>query len=105
MSKILVLLICIKNWLIYSINYNLPKIKGKCPRYVFENYDMSALCINMTLCMGIRLSKYVKTMLNNDIYQMNNACYCNDPKFSDRYAWANSADPDQTASFGLITLW
>ena len=23
--------------------------------------------------------------------------YCNDPKFSDRYAWANSADPDQTA--------
>ena len=46
----------------------------------------------------------------------------NDPKFSDRYAWVNSADPDQTAprgavwsrsplfaipfaSFGLITLW
>ena len=50
------------------------------------------------------------------------ATYRNDPKFSDRYAWANSADPDQTAprgavwsgstlfaipsaSFGLITLW
>ena len=48
--------------------------------------------------------------------------YHNDPKFSDRYAWTNSADPDQTASrgavcsgstlfaipsasFGLITLW
>ena len=48
--------------------------------------------------------------------------YRNDPKFSDRYAWANSSDPDQTAptgavwsgptlfaipsaSFGLITLW
>ena len=44
--------------------------------------------------------------------------YRNVPKFSDRYAWANSADPDQTAprsgstlfaipsaSFGLITLW
>ena len=50
--------------------------------------------------------------------------YRNDPKFSDRYAWANtySADPDPTAprgavwsgstlfaipsaSFGLITLW
>ena len=45
-----------------------------------------------------------------------------DPKFSDRYAWANSADPDQTAprgavwsgstlfaipsaSFGINTLW
>ena len=39
--------------------------------------------------------------------------YRNDLKFSDRYAWANSADPDQTvytvaipsALFGLITLW
>ena len=48
--------------------------------------------------------------------------YRNVPKFSDRYAWENSADPDQTAprgavwsgstlfaipsaSFGLITLW
>ena len=45
--------------------------------------------------------------------------YRNDPKFSDGYAWANSADPDQTvprgaestlfailsASFGLITVW
>ena len=48
-------------------------------------------------------------------------CHRNENKFSDRYAWANSADPDQTApravwsgstliaissaSFGLITLW
>ena len=36
--------------------------------------------------------------------------YRNDPKFSDRYAWANSADPDQTAPRGqstlfAITLW
>ena len=51
-----------------------------------------------------------------------NFTYRNDPKFSDRYVLANSADPDQTAprgavwsgstlfaipsaSFGLITLW
>ena len=25
-----------------------------------------------------------------------------DPKFSDRYAWANSADPDQTAPRGAV---
>ena len=48
--------------------------------------------------------------------------YRNDPKFSDRQAWANSVDPDQTAPrgavgsgstlfaipsawFGPITLW
>ena len=26
----------------------------------------------------------------------------NDPKFSDRFAWANSADPDQTAPRGAV---
>ena len=51
-----------------------------------------------------------------------NSIYPNNPTFSDRYAQANSADPDQTAPsgavwsgstlfaipsalFGLITLW
>ena len=28
--------------------------------------------------------------------------YRNDPKFSDRYAWANSADPYQTAPIGTV---
>ena len=28
--------------------------------------------------------------------------YRNDPKLSDRYAWANSADPDQTAPTGAV---
>ena len=28
--------------------------------------------------------------------------YSYDPKFSDRYAWANSADPDQTAPRGAV---
>ena len=28
--------------------------------------------------------------------------YRNDPKFSDRYTWANSADPDQTAPRGAV---
>ena len=30
------------------------------------------------------------------------AIYRNDPKFSDRYAWANSADPDQTGPLGAV---
>ena len=30
--------------------------------------------------------------------------YRNDPKFSDRYAWANSADPDQTAPLRVYTV-
>ena len=54
--------------------------------------------------MSIFLSRF-KTKLRKKRYR-------NDLKFSDRYAWTNSADPDQTApiaipsaSFGLITLW
>ena len=31
--------------------------------------------------------------------------YRNDPKFSDRYAWANSAVPDQTAPSSLIRVY
>ena len=30
--------------------------------------------------------------------------YCNDPKFSDKYAWANSADPDQQSDQVLHCL-
>ena len=29
---------------------------------------------------------------------------CNDPKFSDRKVWANSADPDQTAPKGAVCV-
>ena len=31
------------------------------------------------------------------MYVSANSYYRNDPKFSDRQVWANSADPDQTA--------
>ena len=31
-----------------------------------------------------------------------NTVYRNDPKFSDRQFWANSADPDQTAPIGAV---
>ena len=33
---------------------------------------------------------------------MMNDSYHNNPKFSDPYAWANSADPDQTAPRGAV---
>ena len=32
----------------------------------------------------------------------NGSEYRNDPKFSDRWVWANSADPDQTAPRGAV---
>ena len=36
------------------------------------------------------------------LYEHTNAIYRNDPKFSDRLVWANSADPDQTAPRGAV---
>ena len=36
--------------------------------------------------------------------RLNTKCTRNDPKFSDRYAWAYSAEPDQTAEQGLHCL-
>ena len=35
-----------------------------------------------------------------DVKQSARHIYRNDPKFSVRYAWANSVDPDQTAPLG-----
>ena len=46
----------------------------------------------------------MRIILPNVVY-MNKAVasvYRNDPKFSDRYVWANSADPDQTAPRGAV---
>ena len=69
--------------------------------------------------LNIVLYKCGKCLIK--LYREEKRKYRNDPKFSDRQAWANSADPDQTAPravwtgstlfaipsalFGLITLW
>ena len=48
----------------------------------------------------IKLKRYV-----NDNQRTAQGIYRNDPKFSDRYAWANSADPDQRSSLiGVYTV-
>ena len=83
---------------------------------------------NMKTSRNIRKLKLPKMPIENLFvtvelgFQILQKNYGNDPKFSDRYAWANSVDPDQTsprgavwsgstlfaipsASFGLITLW
>ena len=60
------------------------------------------------------IERYFSTFLHKSIYcgvsnrfaslKMRRKCcdYRNDPKFSDIYAWANSADPDQTAPRGAV---
>ena len=51
-----------------------------------------------------RLPTLNKTPFHYDNYCNLTDTYRNDPKFSDRQAWANSADPDQTRS-SLIRVY
>ena len=43
-------------------------------------------------------------ILPNKRFILSEPFYRNDPKFSDSYAWANSADPDQTDLHVLDSL-
>ena len=49
--------------------------------------------------------RFIKPKNTGDLFHKSWYNYHNDPKFSDRPVQANSADPDQTAIFGLITQW
>ena len=74
-----------------------------------EGQNPESQLVIMLSCTKFR--KHLELVAENWLYR-------NDPKFSDRQIWANSADPDQrsslirstlfaipSASFGLITLW
>ena len=88
--------------------------KTQCDARKLENFEETAT-VSRFVVNNYPMNK------TKPIYQVEDK-YRNDPKFSDRYAWANSADPDQTvprgavwsgstlfaissASFGLSTLW
>ena len=43
--------------------------------------------------------------MENVAENMYQQLYRNDPKFSDKYAWANSADPDQSSLIRVYTVY
>ena len=55
--------------------------------------NVKVILLKRCWCSFDPLSVYYVTRAWNQIYVV----YCNDPKFSDRQVWTNSADPDQTA--------
>ena len=69
---------------------NLVKSREKCipniGKYIFKD--------NLGSNKTILLQLYQIIIINSD--------YRYDPKFSDIYAWTNSADPDQTAPRGAV---
>ena len=56
----------------------------------FYAISVKSWVCNLYVCQGRAIQGIFKNM------------YHNDPKFSDRYAWANSEDPDQTAPRGAV---
>ena len=78
---------------------------------VLKSYgSKSCQCLIHILSMGYlfvqKLNSFQIIQRDNKIQlaekKNRNYMYRNDPKFSDRYAWANSADPDQTAPEGAV---
>ena len=62
---------------------------------VVSNSTMVSL--KKTVCHLSELAKHILFVTTG-----HKNAYRNDPKFLDRYAWANSADPDQTAPGGAV---
>ena len=55
--------------------------------------------------LGSSVCEHLKLVVNDFCYLYVKHIffkYSNDPKFSDRKVWANSADPDQTAPRGAV---
>ena len=75
-----------------------------------HNLDLKTLSITLVEVL-LLLSFYaaevilgVVSLHSNIVYQQGSMAiyYGNDPKFSERQFWANSADPDQTAPRGAV---
>ena len=67
--------------------------------------DQTALIWVCTVCPDLSVQKLRNITVFCEYFEITfyavytNSEYCNDPKFSDRYAWANSADPDQQVHY------
>ena len=66
-----------------------------------QTYTHNASVLNEQFIHSLHWPKIMRSLISvnkkNIRPRYNTIGYRNDPKFSDRQAWANSADPDQTA--------
>ena len=87
---------------VYSINIKAPITLGET---CSTNGNQSIFCKQLYCQNGFlrkaRLSDTESTLYTSGPL-LTMKIYRNDPKFSDRYAWANNADPDQTAPRGAV---
>ena len=74
-------------------------------------WAVMALCINKVSYRNyMRLYNKMHRKWSFNLKMLQNLCkrihalYRNDPKFSDRYAWANSADPDRSSLIRVYTV-
>ena len=69
--------------------------------FIFLSFQFSN--INNFIFLFSGTERHTKLKLGPHMYSwLMYHVYRNDPKFSDRYAWANSADPGQTAPRGAV---
>ena len=77
-------------WILHLLN----SVLGR----VVHCEQSSSIAIKLTFAPP-QINKITMTIFGASMWTFT---YSNDPKFSDRYAWANSADPDQTAPRGAV---
>ena len=88
------------------MNLSIKFVTKKAARFAPESYHTwtSQKNIHQYVNISLLIKLYCFTVISCQIllilYMI--FIYHNDPKFSDRYAWANSADPDQTAPRGAV---
>ena len=68
---------------------------------IFDPYQSTiTVCLNYLISLLIHFLAY--TFFGSCKFTLKS--YCNDPKFLDRYAWANSADPDRSSLIRVYTV-
>ena len=77
----------------YWNHHTETNIQNKCP--------LEELKKKKTFCNQVHT---VKQILRWSFDDKRKFAYCNDPKFSDTLAWANSVDPDEQSDQGLHCL-
>ena len=71
-------------------------------QYANEKYADHTVCCSLPRYSDSMVVTVAVQTFKDSFSRDRHGSYRNDPKFSDRYTWANSADPDQTAPRGAV---
>ena len=86
------------------MHYHFVPLQEECSgiRFVACADQKGQVSLKMQQLFQDFMQKFIFNKTGCKYGKISESLYRNDPKFSDRYAWANSTDPDQTAPRGTV---